>query len=39
MFCELSILVIDVDIIVREVVEWGKLVYNKIVEVFGMEVL
>ncbi|EJQ27442.1 dephospho-CoA kinase [Bacillus cereus] len=39
MFRELSIPVIDADIIAREVVERGKPAYNKIVEVFGMEVL
>ncbi|HDR4373797.1 dephospho-CoA kinase [Bacillus cereus] len=39
MFRELSIPVIDADIIAREVVERGKTAYNKIVEVFGTEVL
>ncbi|AAP28517.1 MULTISPECIES: dephospho-CoA kinase [Bacillus] len=39
MFRELSIPVIDADIIAREVVEKGKPAYNKIVEVFGTEVL
>ncbi|WP_242307247.1 dephospho-CoA kinase [Bacillus cereus group sp. BfR-BA-01524] len=39
MFRELSIPVIDADIIAREVVERGKPAYNKIVEVFGAEVL
>ncbi|MED0933854.1 dephospho-CoA kinase [Bacillus mobilis] len=39
MFRELSIPVIDADIIAREVVERGKPAYNKIVEVFGTEVL
>ncbi|KFM98788.1 dephospho-CoA kinase [Bacillus clarus] len=39
MFCELNIPVIDADIIAREVVEQGKSAYNKIVEVFGKEVL
>ncbi|PEV87766.1 dephospho-CoA kinase [Bacillus thuringiensis] len=39
MFRELSIPVIDADIIAREVVEQGKPAYNKIVEVFGAEVL
>ncbi|MGG3444147.1 dephospho-CoA kinase [Bacillus cereus] len=39
MFRELNIPVIDADIIAREVVERGKPAYNKIVEVFGMEVL
>jgi len=39
MFRELSIPVIDADVIAREVVEQGKPAYNKIVEVFGAEVL
>ncbi|NUC16547.1 MULTISPECIES: dephospho-CoA kinase [Bacillus cereus group] len=39
MFREMSIPVIDADIIAREVVERGKSAYNKIVEVFGTEVL
>lgn len=39
MFRELSIPVIDADIIAREVVEQGKPAYNKIVEVFGAEVI
>ncbi|MCU5328475.1 dephospho-CoA kinase [Bacillus wiedmannii] len=39
MFRELSIPVIDADIIAREVVERGKPAYSKIVEVFGTEVL
>lgn len=39
MFREMSIPVIDADIIAREVVERGKPAYNKIVEVFGTEVL
>ena len=39
MFRELSIPVIDADIIAREVVEQGKPAYNKIVEVFGEEIL
>ncbi|MGG0728257.1 dephospho-CoA kinase [Bacillus paramycoides] len=39
MFREIHIPVIDADIIAREVVERGKLAYNKIVEVFGTEVL
>ncbi|WP_226604785.1 dephospho-CoA kinase [Bacillus cereus] len=39
MFRELSIPVIDADIIAREVVERGKPAYNKIVEVFGAEVI
>ena len=39
MFRELSIPVIDADIIAREVVEKGKPAYNKIVEVIGTEVL
>ncbi|MBJ7910255.1 dephospho-CoA kinase [Bacillus anthracis] len=39
MFRELSIPVIDADIIAREVVEKGKPAYNKIAEVFGTEVL
>ncbi|MEH7458693.1 dephospho-CoA kinase [Bacillus pseudomycoides] len=39
MFRELSIPVIDADIIAREVVEQGKPAYNKIVEVFGKEIL
>lgn len=39
MFRELSIPVIDADIIAREVVERGKPAYNKIVEVFGAEIL
>ncbi|HGO9420269.1 TPA: dephospho-CoA kinase [Bacillus cereus] len=39
MFRELSIPVIDADIIAREVVERGKPAYNKIVEVLGTEVL
>ncbi|MEI5890832.1 dephospho-CoA kinase [Bacillus cereus] len=39
MFRELSIPVIDADVIAREVVEQGKPAYNKIVEAFGTEVL
>ncbi|HHK5547031.1 TPA: dephospho-CoA kinase [Bacillus thuringiensis] len=39
MFRELSIPVIDADVIAREVVEQGKPAYNKIVELFGAEVL
>ncbi|MFJ8529893.1 dephospho-CoA kinase [Bacillus sp. NPDC094106] len=39
MFRELSIPVIDADIIAREVVEQGKPAYNKIAEVFGEEIL
>ncbi|PFE94897.1 dephospho-CoA kinase [Bacillus thuringiensis] len=39
MFRELSIPVIDADVIAREVVEQGKPAYIKIVEVFGAEVL
>ncbi|HGH7180841.1 dephospho-CoA kinase [Bacillus luti] len=39
MFRELSIPVIDADVIAREVVEQGKPAYNKIVETFGTEVL
>ncbi|EEL49043.1 dephospho-CoA kinase [Bacillus cereus] len=39
MFRELSIPVIDADIIAREVVEQGKEAYKEIVEVFGKDVL
>ncbi len=39
MFRELSLPVIDADIIAREVVEKGKPAYNKIVTLFGTEVL
>ncbi|HEK9101914.1 dephospho-CoA kinase [Bacillus pfraonensis] len=39
MFRELSIPVIDADIIAREVVEQGKEAYKEIVEVFGEEIL
>lgn len=39
MFGELHIPVIDADVIAREVVEPGKEAYNKIVEVFGNEIL
>ena len=39
MFRELSIPVIDADIIAREVVEQGKEAYKEIVEVFGEDVL
>ncbi|WP_242145543.1 MULTISPECIES: dephospho-CoA kinase [unclassified Bacillus cereus group] len=39
MLRECNIPVIDADIVAREVVEQGKPAYNKIVEVFGKEIL
>ncbi|WP_017756079.1 dephospho-CoA kinase [Calidifontibacillus oryziterrae] len=39
MFKELRIVVIDADMVAREVVEVGEEAYNKIVEVFGNEII